>query len=107
MERGHVTRYGEVKELLEAADDRFVIIGGGDELLIELDASQLPELPAGWQRTWLLDTFGWCKDLDPLTGARSSVGPLPFRGMSQYPPAADDRAPDRSGYQSQWNTRRD
>ncbi len=107
MERGHVTSYGEVKELLETADDRFVIIGGGDELLIEFDASQLPELPAGWQRTWLLDTFGWCKDLDPLTGARSSVGPLPFRGMSQYPPAADDRAPDRSRYQNQWNTRRD
>ena len=107
MEQGHVTRHGRVDELLAEIDDRFVIIGGGDELLLEYDASMLPELPEGWQRTWLLDTFGWCKDLDPLTGARDSIEPLPFRAMSNYPPAPGDEIPDRTDYQSIWNTRRD
>ena len=107
MEQGHITRYGRVDELLAEVDDRFVIIGGGDELLLEYDASTLPELPDGWKRTWLLDTFGWCKDLDPLTGAKDGVLPLPFRNMSQYPPQPDQPAPDRTEYQSLWNTRRD
>ena len=64
-------------------------------------------LEEGWTRTWLLDTFGWCKDLDPLTGAKDAVGPLPFRGMSQYPPLPEDPAPDRTEYQTLWNTRQD
>ncbi|MDE0960047.1 MAG: ASPIC/UnbV domain-containing protein [Planctomycetota bacterium] len=107
MENGYVTRYGRVDSLLAEADDRFVIIGGGDELILEYDASALPELHPGWKRTWLLDTFGWCKDLDPLTGARQGVGPLPFQGMSQYPPHDEEPTPDRSNYQANWNTRRD
>ncbi|MEE2890193.1 MAG: ASPIC/UnbV domain-containing protein [Planctomycetota bacterium] len=107
MERGHVTRHGRVDELLTEIDDRFVVIGGGDELLLEYDASTLPELPDGWQRTWLFDTFGWCKDLDPLTGARDSVEPLPFRAMNNYPPRPEDEIPDRTEYQRIWNTRRD
>ena len=107
MKEGHVTRYGRVDSLLAAVDDQLVIIGGGDELILEFDASSLPELLPGWERTWLLDTFGWCKDLDPLTGACRGVGPLPYRGMSQYPPPADEPKPDRSNYQTIWNTRRD
>ena len=107
MEKGLVTRHGRVDDLIATTDDRFVILGGGDELLLEFDASALPDLPAGWQRTWLLDSFGWCKDLDPLTGAREGVGPLPFRGMAGYPPEPDHQAPDRVEYQRLWNTRQD
>jgi tetratricopeptide (TPR) repeat protein len=107
MKEGHVTRYGRVDSLLAAVDDQLVVIGGGDELILEFDASALPDLLPGWERTWLLDTFGWCKDLDPLTGACRGVGPLPYRGMSQYPPPDDEPKPDRSNYQAIWNTRRD
>ena len=107
MKKGHITRYGRVDSLLADVDDQLVVIGGGDELILEFDASSLPELLPGWERTWLLDTFGWCKDLDPLTGACRDVGPLPYRGMSQYPPPDDEPKPDRSIYQSIWNTRRD
>ncbi len=104
---GNITRYGEVRGLLEVADDRFVIVGGGDELLLRFDASLLPPLPTGWQRTFLLDTHGYCKDMDPLTAERSSVEPLPFAAMKNYPPAPYDRQPDRRRYQEFWNTRRD
>ncbi len=107
MEYGKVTRHGRVDELLLEADDRFVILGGGDELLVEFDASKLPALKPGWKRTWMLDTFGWCKDLDPLTAERAGVGPLPFMNMSGYPPKADDPAPDRLDYEKTWNTRSD
>ena len=107
MERGKVTRLGRVDELILEADDRFVILGGGDELLVEYDASNLPTLKPGWKRTWLLDTFGWCKDLDPLTAERKGVDPLPFMNMSGYPPQESDPAPDRLDYEKTWNTRSD
>ena len=107
MEKGLVTRHGRVDELISKVDDRFVILGGGDELVLEFDASALPALAAGWKRTWLLDTFGWCKDLDPLTGAREGVGPLPFEDMAGYPPEPTQQAPDRVEYQRIWNTRQD
>jgi tetratricopeptide (TPR) repeat protein len=104
---GLLTRYGRVDELLGAADDRFVIIGGGDELHLRYDAASLPPLPPGWQRTHLLDTHGWCKDRDPLTATPESVEPLPFGAMSAYPPPAGEREPDQSEYRRSWNSRTD
>ncbi len=104
---GKVTRYGRVEELLTTVDDRFVILGGGDELVLRYDANSLPELIGHQIRTFLLDTHGYCKDRDPLTATASSVEPLPFGSMTKYPPAADDREPNRSVYRQNWNTRRD
>lgn len=107
MDRGHVTRLGRVDELILEADDRFVILGGGDELLLEYDASGLPPLKTGWKRTYMLDTFGWCKDLDPYTAERRGVDPLPFMDMSGYPPKVNENPPDRLEYEKTWNTRSD
>ena len=107
MDRGHVTRLGRVDELILEADDRFVILGGGDELLLEYDASGLPPLKTGWKRTYMLDTFGWCKDLDPYTAERRGVDPLPFMDMNGYPPKVNENPPDRLEYEKTWNTRSD
>ncbi len=104
---GLLTRYGEVGGLIDTVDDEFALIGGGDELILRYDATVLPELAEGWQRTYLLDTHGYCKDRDPLTATPESVEPLPFGGMSAYPPAEGDREPDREEYRQTWNTRRD
>ena len=102
---GMFTRYGEVGELLGAVDDRFVVMGGGDELILTWEAGAAPA--EGTRRTWLLDTHGYCKDRDPLTATPSSVEPLPFGSMTSYPPAPTDVEPDREEYRRVWNTRRD
>src|SRR5579884_4431593 len=35
---GYYTRYGDVAELLESVDDRYVIMGSGDEIALRFDA---------------------------------------------------------------------
>ena len=105
--RGHYTRYGGVGELLQVADDRFVILGTGDEVAIRFEDS-LPELPAGWRRDWLVYLNGWVKDGDPNTLHGDRVEPLPFHAMSAYPYGPDELYPDTAehrAYQLDYNTR--
>ena len=82
---GGYTRYGEVRQLLEAIDDRFVLMGSGDELRLLFPAAGLPALPAGWTRDFLIFVDGWAKDADPNTVTGSTVEPLPFHDMRGYP----------------------
>ena len=82
---GRYTREGDVRELLGAADDRFVISRPGDELVVSFDASQLPPLDAGMRRTFLLYTVGFSKEMDLHSASPDVVGPIPFRRMTAYP----------------------
>jgi Flp pilus assembly protein TadD len=102
---GRLTRFGDVTELLRAPDDRFVIFGAGDELSVRFDARSLPRLPEGWKRSYVLRTWGYCKDAAPFTAQSETVGPLPFRAMSNYPYRADEKHLDPD-YDRKWNTRR-
>jgi hypothetical protein len=105
---GFYTRYGQVGELLTAADDRLVIMGSGDEAKILFDGSGLPALREGWMRDFLLTVDGWAKDADANTAYASTVEPLPFHGMSAYPYGAGERFPaDRTHatYLKEFNTR--
>ncbi len=105
---GLYTRYGSVEPLLGAADDMYVIFGAGDALWAAFDATALPPVPDGWARDWLLELDGWAKDGDPNTLASQSVEPLPFHGMSAYPPPAGEACPDSPAHRhwrTQWNTR--
>jgi hypothetical protein len=78
---GLYTRYGDVRELLTAADDRYVVLKSGDAVRLEFDARALPDLPRGWVRDYLLVLDGWEKDADKNTVAGQAVEPLPFHGM--------------------------
>ncbi len=91
---GLYTRYGDVRELLAAVDDRMAVMGSGDELRLRFDARALPPLPAGWRRDFLLWVDGWAKDGDANTAFSQTVEPLPFHGMSQYPYPDGERFPD-------------
>lgn len=102
---GRMTRLGDVTELLRQTDDRFVIFGPGDELTVRFDARDLPPLPPGWKRSFVLRTWGYCKDAAPLTAFGGTVEPLPFRAMSNYPYGKGEKHPDEE-YQRTWNTRR-
>ncbi len=81
---GLYTRYGAVDELLHTVDDQLVIMGSGDELVLRFDAN-LPPLPPGHQRDFLLKVDGWAKDRDPNTVFSQSVEPLPHHRMTTYP----------------------
>ncbi len=83
--KGKRTRLGEVTELLRAADDRFVICGPGDEITVRFDARSLPALSAGWKRSFVLRTRGYCKDVAATTVTGGQIEPLPFRAMRNYP----------------------
>jgi hypothetical protein len=87
--RGRLTRTGDVTELLKQSDDRFVICGPGDEITVRFDARQLPPMLQGWERSFVLRTWGWCKDASPFTLTGGSVDPLPFRAMKSYPAGAE------------------
>jgi hypothetical protein len=82
---GLYTRYGDVKPLLEDVDDLLVIMGSGDELQLQFDATRLPALAEGWKRDFLLFVDGWAKDGDANTAFSQTVEPLPFHDMPQYP----------------------
>jgi len=83
---GDYTRFGDVRSLLEEADDQFVIMGRGEEIQLEFDARDLPPLEAGRARTLVLRSVGYCKDMDLYTAFPDTVGPLPFGRMRNYPP---------------------
>jgi tetratricopeptide (TPR) repeat protein len=105
---GRYTRYGDVKALLGAPDDRMVIMGSGDEMRLEFSPSDLPALPSGWKRDYLLLVDGWAKDADANTAFSQSVLPLPFHRMSSYPYPASESYPQDQGhkdYQREYNTR--
>jgi hypothetical protein len=105
---GLYTKYGDVRELVTAADDRYVVFQGGDAIRIEYDASGLPPVPAGWEREWLLVLDGWEKDGDKNTIAGQTVEPLPFHGQddARYGEAQREPAALRE-LREKWLTRRE
>jgi tetratricopeptide (TPR) repeat protein len=78
---GLYTRLGDVRGLLTAADDRYVVMKGGDAVRLTFEAAASPPLPEGWVRDYLIVLDGWDKDADKNTVAGQTVGPLPFHGM--------------------------
>jgi tetratricopeptide (TPR) repeat protein len=83
--KGRLTRFGDVTALLNAADDRLVLCGPGEEILVRFDATGLPALKEGHKRTFVLRTHGYCKDTATTTLSGGEVFPLPFRAMKNYP----------------------
>ena len=105
---GMYTRFGDVRELLEAADDRYVVLKGGDAVRLEFDARAIPPPPEGWVRDWVLVLDGWDKDADKNTVAGQTVEPLPFHGMDDARYGEPQRPADWEGmrrFRSQWLTR--
>ena len=97
---GLYTRFGEVRELLRREDDRYVIMGAGDEIDLRFVASDLPDLPPGWTRDYLLLVDGWAKENEANTAFGDSVTPLPFHAMSEYPYGPDERYPDTPAHRA-------
>lgn len=105
---GNYTRFGEVRDLLIAPDDMYVITRNGDEMQVDFDASRLPVLPKDWRRTFLVYADGFGKDMDINSARPETIGELPFHGMKSYPYSATDRYPQDAKHQDylrRYNTR--
>jgi hypothetical protein len=105
---GRYTREGDVRDLLTATDDRFVITRPGDEIALSFDASVLPTLPDGWTRTFLLYTDGFSKEMDLNSSSPDELAPLPYHGMPSYPydvSAAPAQTATHRDYIERYNTR--
>jgi Tfp pilus assembly protein PilF len=105
---GNYTRYGDVRELLNAPDNRYVITRSGDELQVDFATAALPVLRDGWRRTWLLHANGFGKDMDLHSAQPETIGELPFHGMDPYPRRPRQQYPltrENLEYLERYNTR--
>jgi len=105
---GSYTRYGEVTDLLKDSDDKFVILGSGEEVGLEFDPAGLPTLPAGWTRDYFFFADGFTKDMDFYAAHADTVEPLPFHNMVGYPYPVTQGYPSEDpylDYQLNYNTR--
>ena len=106
---GNYTKFGDVLPLLQQADDQYIIADGGDEITINFDATQLPILPKGWKRDYLIYSEGWVKDGDLNIAYGQTVEPLPFHTMPSYPYGKNVKYPsDKTHlkYLKEYNTRK-
>ena len=81
---GHYTAFGPATELVARVDDATAIIGPGEELHLEF-AAQLPALPDGWNRRFVVEANGWAKDMDLYTEHGTTLAPLPASGHAAGP----------------------
>ncbi|MBS1786340.1 MAG: VCBS repeat-containing protein [Acidobacteria bacterium] len=105
---GNYTRFGDVRELLQSADDMYVVTRNGDEIQLDFDARRLPPLPMGWKRTYLVFADGFGKDMDLNSARPETVGELPYHKMKSYPYSPDDAYPSDKRHQEylkRYNTR--
>jgi tetratricopeptide (TPR) repeat protein len=79
---GYYTRYGDVRELVDHIDDRYVIVNSGDELSLRF-AEQAPP-PGGWVRDFIIVGDGWIKDGDYNSTFSKTVLPLPYHAKNEY-----------------------
>jgi tetratricopeptide (TPR) repeat protein len=79
---GYYTRFGDVRELLARADDRYVIMNAGDEMSLRFNAPPAP--PAGWVRDFVIAGDGWIKDGDFNSTFSKTVLPLPYHERREY-----------------------
>jgi len=99
---GSFTRYGEVAELVTGRDDKYVIMNYAD--MLDLTFPALPAPEAGMTRGFILKADNYYKEFKEY----KYLEPLPFHGMSDYPPPAPEAYPtdeDHNQYRLLYNTR--
>jgi tetratricopeptide (TPR) repeat protein len=104
---GAYTRYGDVRPLLDSIDDKFAVLGSGDEVALDFDPAKLPALPRDWVRDYFFVANGYEKDMDFYAYRGDTVDPLPFRDMRTYPYPGQSFPSDAEhlNYLLEYNTR--
>ena len=94
VQAGGYTEFGPAEALLAQPDGALAIIGPGEEIHVEF-AADLPPLPEGWSRRFVLETHGWAKDMDLYTRDGDTLTPLP----------AQDKGASGAGLNQRFNRR--
>jgi hypothetical protein len=99
---GYYTRFGDVRELLLRADDRYVIMNAGDEMSFRFAAPAPP--PDGWVRDYVIVGDGWIKDGDYNSTFSKTVLPLPYHAKNLYdtPPGRLEDEPVYRRFPDDW-----
>jgi tetratricopeptide (TPR) repeat protein len=105
---GNYTRFGDVTNLLRAADEKFTVFSSGEGVELEFDPQGLAKLPAGWVRDYFFYANGFEKDMDFYAAYAFTVEPLPKHGMTSYPYPEGKQYPldeEHLQYELEYNTR--
>ena len=97
---GNFTKYGDVSILLSEKDDMLAVLRYGDEVELKFNHS---EIESGVKRSLVLAGSIWFKHANKETG--SSVEPMPFTEMNNYPYYTNSYPSALEIYKSEWNTR--
>src|SRR5260221_4788462 len=99
---GYHTRFGDVRELLERIDDRYVMLTAGDEIALRFKAPAPP--PPNWKRDFIWISVGWVKDGDFNTRFGKTVLPLPSHDAASYdtPPGRLEDDPVYKKHSQDW-----
>lgn len=99
---GYHTRFGDVMELVQKVEDRYIIMNAGDEIALKF-AAQAPPAP-GWVRDYILVGDGWEKDGNYNTTFSKTVLPLPSHSRPAYntPPGRLEDDPVYRRYPQDW-----
>ena len=99
---GYHTRFGDVSELVDRVDDRYVIMNAGDEMTLRFPAPAPP--PAGWVRDFVVIADGWEKDGNYNTTFSKTVLPLPWHNQPNYskPPGRLEDDPAYRRHPGDW-----
>lgn len=95
---GWYTAFGPCDELISREDGALAIIGPGEEVHVEWISTKDMH-PDGWSRRYVLDSKGWCKDMDLYTRTRDTIEPMPVAPENDHAEALmrDSRTRWRSG----------
>ncbi|WP_082125572.1 FG-GAP-like repeat-containing protein [Silvibacterium bohemicum] len=107
-QRGPYTHYGNVTQLLDKPDNKYVIFGSGEEIDAEFSAETLPALPAHWKRDYFFYANGFVKDMDFYEILPFTVAQMPFHEESTYPYPATEHYPENADtlqYLLNWDER--
>jgi len=103
---GNFTKYGDVKPLLEDADDMFAIMRHGDELGLEFQ--DIAPVDGMDRHVFLQADVMYSIKYTTSRFVTDSIEPMPFHGMSNYPYGENESYPydeEHLDYISTWNTR--
>jgi Flp pilus assembly protein TadD len=99
---GFYTRFGDVLELLQKTDDRYVLANAGDEIVLKYPS--LPEVEKGWKRDFVIIGNGWIKDGDLNSVFSKTLLPLPTHSTNDYskPPTTLENDPVYQKHKEDW-----
>jgi hypothetical protein len=107
---GAFTRYGDVTQLMQNADDMFVIGRQGDQVNMQFSTANLKDAEIGMERDYFFVVSCWFKDPPGAWGYgfNFTVDPMPFMTMSGFPYSTGESYPYDAAhlvYIQQYNTR--